>query len=301
MQGTAENMVFASFTGDSLALGAHWIYDVERLVREFGRVTELLKPREDSYHPTKDQGDFTHYGDQTFVLLQSVAAAHGFDLPDFFGRWQELFRDYKGYLDGATKGTLRNVAKGKGPEESGSPSNDLAGAARIAPLVYCYRNGMDALVRAARAQTKMTHTDPATVDSAEFFARVTFKTLGGASPTVAIREVAKEHFADSSIAEWVQDGIDSRDMESVVAIGKLGQSCHTPDAFPAVIHLIVKYERDAKEALIQSVMAGGDSAARNMMVGMVLGAHLGKGTVPEEWLRGLRKGEEIRTLLRQLE
>jgi ADP-ribosylglycohydrolase len=300
MQGKGETMVFASFVGDSLALGAHWIYDAGRIAREFGRVEELLKPREDSYHPTKDKGEFTHYGDQMFVLLQSVAAARGFDLSDFFFRWQELFQDYQGYYDGATKGTIRNIAKGKGPEGSGSFSNDLAGAARISPLVYCYRNDLDSLIGAARAQTTMTHTDPATVESAEFFARVTFRTLGGASPTAAIREVAREHFADSIISEWVQDGFDSHDMESVAAIGKLGQSCHSPDAFPAVVHLIVKYERDLREALIQSVMAGGDSAARGMLVGMVLGAYLGKESLPEEWIAGLRRGEEIKSLLRQL-
>jgi ADP-ribosylglycohydrolase len=293
-------MVLASFVGDSLALGAHWIYDAGKIAREFGRVEQLLKPGEDSYHPTKDRGEFTHYGDQTFVLLQSVAAVKDFDLQDFFRRWQELCRDYKGYVDGATKGTLRNIAKGRGPDASGSPSNDLSGAGRIAPLVYRYRNDLDSLLRAARAQTKMTHADPATVDCAEFFARVTFKILGGTSPAAAIREIAKEPFADSPVAEWVQDGIDSRDQESVAAIGNLGQSCHTPDAFPAVIHLIVRYERNLREALIQSVMAGGDSAARNMVVGMVLGAHLGKGSLPDDWLLGLRKGEEIRSLLGQL-
>jgi ADP-ribosylglycohydrolase len=300
MQGKGETMVFASFVGDSLALGAHWIYDAGRIAREFGRVEQLLKPREDSYHPTKDQGECTHYGDQMFVLLQSVAAMRGFDLLDFFQRWQDLFRDYKGYYDGATKGTIRNIAKGKGPEGSGSPSNDLAGAARIAPLLYCYRNDLDSLVRAVTAQTKMTHTDPATIDSAEFFARVTFRTLGGALPTAAIREVAKERYPDSTISEWVQDGFDSHDMESVAAIGKLGQSCHSPDAFPAVVHLIVKYERNLREALIQSVMAGGDSAARGILVGMVLGAYLGKGSLPEEWIAGLKKGEEIKSLLHQL-
>ena len=300
MQGKGETMVLASFAGDSLALGAHWIYDAGKIAQEFGRVEQLLRPREDSYHPTKDQGDFTHYGDQAFVLLQSVAAARGFDLEDFFRRWQELFRDYQGYIDGATKGTLRNILKGKGPEQSGSPSNELAGAARIAPLVYCYRNDLDSLIRAARAQTQMTHADPATVDGAEFFARVAFKTLGGASPAAAIREVTKERFADSTIAEWVQDGIDSRDQESVPAVGNLGQNCHTPNAFPAVIHLLMKYERNLGEALIQSVMAGGDSAARNMIVGMVLGAYLGKGSLPDDWLTGLKKGEEIMSLLAQL-
>jgi ADP-ribosylglycohydrolase len=298
MEKNLEIMVLASFAADSLALGVHWIYDAPRIARELGRVETFLQPREDSYHPTKGRGEFTHYGDQALVLLESLAARKRFDLSDFSNRWQELFRDYRGYYDGATKGTLRNFNKGKSPEHSGSPSNDLAGASRIAPLVFCYRGDLDGLVNAARAQTTMTHTDPLTVDASEFFARVTWKTLQGTSPVAAIREVTSEHFADSTISQWVEDGLASMAMESVPAIGQFGQSCHTPDAFPGVVHLLARYESDLREALVQAVMAGGDSAARGMAVGMILGAHLGPKSMPEEWISGLAKADEIKKLLR---
>jgi ADP-ribosylglycohydrolase len=89
-------------------------------------------------------------------------------------------------------------------------------------------------------------------------------------------------------------------MESVPAIGSFGQSCHTPVAFPGVIHLIAKYEKDLKEALVQAVMAGGDNAARGLAVGMILGAHLGEQHLPEEWVKDLRKGGEIKNLLHQI-
>ena len=45
------------------------------------------------------------------------------------------------------------------------------------------------------------------------------------------------------------------------------------------------------------MMAGGDSAARGMAVGMVLGAHLGVEAIPQEWIEGLKKREEIEELL----
>jgi ADP-ribosylglycohydrolase len=64
-----------------------------------------------------------------------------------------------------------------------------------------------------------------------------------------------------------------------------------------VVHLIAKYENNLDEALIQSVMAGGDSAARGMLVGMVLGAHLGPGSLPRKWLSELAKRTEIEALL----
>jgi ADP-ribosylglycohydrolase len=297
MDRNARAAVLASFAADSLALGVHWIYDAQRIATAFGRVETFLKPAEGSHHSTKDRGEFTHYGDQTLVLLESVAASGGFELKDFSERWQRLFENYTGYLDGATKGTLGNIARGMGPGDAGSASDDLAGAARIAPLLYRYQDDPDTLVRAARAQTAMTHTDPLTVDAGEFFARVGWKILQGASPVAALGEVAGEGFADAAMARWVQEGLESRHTDSGEAIGRFGQTCHTPEAFPGVIHLIAKYEGDLREALVQAVMAGGDSAARGMIVGMVLGAYLGEEALPGEWVSNLKRGRDIEALL----
>jgi ADP-ribosylglycohydrolase len=124
--------------------------------------------------------------------------------------------------------------------------------------------------------------------------------LNSASPSEAIDEVTRNYYPDTIFAEWVQEGFASKDMESVPAIGSFGRTCHTPDTFPGVIHLIAKYEKDLKEALVQAVIAGGDNAARGMAVGMILGAHLGLENFPEEWLTELKKGEEIRNLLNHI-
>ena len=146
----------------------------------------------------------------------------------------------------------------------------------------------------------MTHTNPLTVESAAFFAEVTFRVLGGLAPIKAIKETAGENFADSKLFDWVKAGLQTAADDSVQTILGFGQSCHTPEAFPGVIHLIAKYESDLKEALIQSVMAGGDSAARGMVVGMVLGAHSGEGSLLQEWTSALNKEQQISQMLTQL-
>lgn len=294
-------MVLASFAADSLALGVHWIYDTNKIKIDFGSVDTLRKPLPSSYHPTKEKGEFTHYGDQTFVLLESIAARRGFDLHDFSRRWQELFRGYRGYFDQATKTTLQNLSQGKAIEEAGSSSTDLSGAARIAPLVFLYHKDPETLVKAARAQTQMTHNNPLVIEGAEFFARVCCKVLEGTSPTEAMTEVAAERFKGFPLFDWAKAGVESAGKDSVSTIARFGQSCHTDDAFPGVVHLIAKYENDLKEALVQAVMAGGDSAGRGLMVGMVLGAHLGDKGLPKEWVSGLRRGADILRLLKQLE
>ena len=138
MQQKPKAMVLASLAADSLALGVHWIYNTHVIDKKFGRVEHFLKPERPTYHPTKDRGEFTHYGDQTLILLESVAEYEGFNLSDFAERWQNFFKNYDGYVDGATKETLENLASRKSSSESGSDSDDLAGASRIASLVYVY-------------------------------------------------------------------------------------------------------------------------------------------------------------------
>jgi ADP-ribosylglycohydrolase len=231
------------------------------------------------------------------VLLESLAARGGFDPEDFSRLWQQLFAGYKGYYDQATKGTLENLSLGKTILEAGSSSNDLSGAARIAPLVYCLGQDEEGLVLAARTQTDMTHRDSLTVDASGFFARVAFRVLNGMRPVTALEEVSSTFYKGLRLQLWANKGIESCPSESVQTIKTFGQDCHTPDAFPSVIHLICRYENDLKEALVQNVMAGGDSAARGLAVGMILGAHLGMEAIPDEWIDGLKKGPEIEKLL----
>ncbi len=293
----AKAMVMAAFLADALALGAHWIYDTQDISKRFGRIENFLTPGSDSYHPTKEKGEFTHYGDQMFVLLESVAGKKGFHPRDFSDRWQRLFKDYRGYIDQATRGTLSGYASGKGIETAGSSSRELAGASRIAPIVYIYADNLEKMIDAARLQTLMTHNSSDVIESAEFFARVGRLILEGNRPKTAIEDVSKKWTGDPKITAWVKAGLESKDTDSIAAISRLGQSCHAQDAFPGVIHLVVRYENDLKEALIQAVMAGGDSAARGMMAGMLIGAYQGPESLPPDWLSGLRKGKEITDLL----
>lgn len=294
-------MVLGSFVGDSLALGAHWIYDVDEIDRALGRVDRLLKPQPGSYHPTKEAGEFTHYGDQTLVLLESIATAGGFDLDHFAGKWRKLFTDYRGYFDHATKDTLKNFEAGATPMNAGSRSGDLSAAARIAPLAYRYADHLDAFIGAARSQTAMTHNNPVILECTELLARIVHAVLKGASPASAIAQQLEGKDATDTLAGAIRNGLEDLSGPPVEAILGFGQSCGARAALPSVVYLVARYQNDLREALIENVMAGGDSAARGMAVGMILGAHLGMDAIPDDWLRGLKARDHIETLLREVD
>jgi ADP-ribosylglycohydrolase len=301
MKENAKAMVLASFAADALALGAHWIYDTDQISATFKRVETFQKPGANSYHPTKNAGEFTHYGDQMLVLLESIAACSGFDLKHFAAQWQRHHQHGPGYIDHATRSTLNNFKDAKSAETAGSESTDLGGAARMAPLAYAYGNDLDALVNSARLQTAMTHNHILVTDSAAFFGAVVFRILQGEPPVAAIKATTSEQFNREPFQTWVNKGIESRASETVAAVKRFGQMCEIGAAFPGVIHLIARYEDNLKEALIENVMAGGDSAARGMITGMLLGAFHGLNAIPETWLTKLAAREKIISLLADID
>ncbi len=300
MKTHADAMVLASLVGDSLALGAHWIYETGQIDEQIGRVEQLTAPLPGSYHAGKKRGDFTHYGDQTLLLLESIARNKGFILQGFARDWQQLISSYAGYMDEASTQTLERFASGAAPESSGSGSADLGGAARIAPLVHLYRNDLDTLVTATLQQTGMTHTAPSATAAAEFLAKTAYLVLHGTAPGEAIKETLEQGVSDMDLEMRLWNSLDSTGENSRRAIEQLGQMCGAANALPGVVHLVTTYENDLETALIENTMAGGDSAARGLAVGMILGAHLGPDAIPGQWLQDLRQHDHIIGLLAQI-
>ena len=301
MSDNAKAMVLGSFAADSLSLGVHWVYNTNVIDKKWGRVENYIKPERPTYHPTKDLGEFTHYGDQTLVLLKSVSESAGFDMNRFADSWQSFFKDYDGYVDGATKDTLANFTDGKAPDQAGSESDDLAGAARIAPLVYCYAEDPDRLVASARQQTLLSHNNPLVIDTAEYFARVAVKVLQGNPPVEAMKQTLEAGFDREPYLNWVASGLESVEQDTRQVMLDFGQMCEIEAAFPCVVHLIAKYEGNLKEGLVENAMAGGDSAGRGLIAGMVLGAQAGMKAIPENWLSELKAYEQISGYLENID
>ena len=296
-------ILITSLAGDALCLGPHWIYDQREIAQKLGRITGYAAPLT-SYHPGKQAGDFTHYGDQTLILLRSLAEHGRFDLTGFAAEWRAFWEDpaTHSYRDGATKATLENLRKGARPAEAASDSHDIAGAARIAPLFLLKWESDEALLQAARAQTGFTHRDPQVIETAEFFARVTLSVQSGTEISTALRETA-------ALTHWqaIPDGwfaaavasMTSREPDAVAAHA-LGLSCHVADAFPVICHLLLRHPEDPVKALTTNAEAGGDSAARALLMGMVYGALPNATPLPGEWITGLRARAEIQLLIARI-
>ena len=270
-------MLQGSFIAESISLGVHWIYDPAQLLKKHGRVTGYLAPGADSYHPHKQAGAQGHAGDQALRLLEFLQRERRWDATAFLADWQAMWPTYNDYVDKATKGTLANLQAGATAATSGVPSDELAGPARIAPLMALLADKPESdAVAAAIEQTVLTHRSPEAIECAEFLARATHRLLHGGELQSVITTTAPAWALQAAEAATESD-----------AIGQLGRACPIPQALPAVLWLIRHHGQDFATASIENAMAGGDNCARALALGMLLGAAHGIEAIPAAWREGL--------------
>ncbi len=178
-------------------------------------------------------------------------------------------KNYTGYMDHATKVTL---------EKGTSDSFDGSAIGRIAPLLAMDTVSGDESIAEFIG---FTHNHATVKAGAIFIAHVIQAIQTGKTPTQAIQETTSE---SSDILRFRDEAVASITENTTTVIKKLGQSCGIDGVFQGALHCIMKYEGNFQMALLENTRAGGDSAARGMIIGMVLGAYLGYEKLPTDWL-----------------
>ena len=285
-------LVLGAFVGDTLALGPHWVYDPNVIQVKLGTVTGFNDPLT-TYHPGKKAGDYTHIGDQMWLLQQSLSTSGGqFKAAHYFERWKAFWNDKStvSYRDKATKETLENIAKGLPIMEAGALSDELAGPARGMPVLaagLAQGQSEEAMIESIQEQTALTHRNVDALHASAFLARL----IQGLAADLDLATALDGALGDS--AQVVRDlGVKAESpklasMDTTAAISALGQSCDMHQALPACLLLLSRHGHDYKEAMVQNVMAGGDSATRGIVVGGLLGYIHGLNAVPEAWRNAL--------------
>lgn len=286
-----RGMVLGSFVGDALALGPHWIYNIEDIKEKFGQIDGLTSPGT-GYHKGKIKGDFTHYGDQALMLFQYVKLHVNLEKEPFYNHYKDFMKSYEGYLDHATKETLENLSR---DILNGSHSSELGGFTRYTPIIFMHQNDRQKGLEQVLLQTKYTHDNEILLERVDFLTQLTYRVLKGESPTDVVMNLKK------TVSKTLFDDIEfAKNMvphQTAYAMKQLGQSCDSDYAFPAVLYFVMKYEDDLKNALLENVYAGGDSAARGMVIGAILGAYHGEEKIPVNWLASMNQLKTLENLL----
>ena len=283
-------LLYGSFCADALSLGVHWIYDSKELAQKHGRINEYKTPGPDSYHPHKQAGEQGHVGDQALCLLRFLSKEKMWNNDAFMNSWLAIWPDYNDYVDGATKTTLANLEYQSDKTQGGSDSVEIAGPARIAPLVCQHANSTEEeVVRSSVEQTMLTHRSAEAEESTVFLAKAGYRLIHGANLSNTLKETAPAWAMEKAKGVFSENAVD--------AVTRLGPACSISSALPSVLYLTLKYENDIDNAFIDNAMAGGDNCARGLALGMLLGAANGFSSIPRNWIDSLKADKELKAFL----
>jgi len=236
-----------------------------------------------------------------------------------------------GYLNGATRRTLEALrgspgARGEARRALAADVNCLFGATHIAPLLAlrAYAADEGALVRDAVDTVYVSHRNRDPVAAAQFLARASFRLLGGAPLREALEGAAAatgDAFISARLAEAVAKVAEAADATSPLSsqgrftddaaitslarlwdVGKdepikVGKASPTEGALPAALYFSLRYADSLEDALVANANCGGDSGARAMVIGLLLGALHGDAAVPPRWAAAHTAHARARELL----
>ena len=295
---TRRQLFMGSLIGDAFALGTHWIYDLDRVESLFKPELDLQEPPADTFHQGKHRGDQTHYGDQALMLYQFLRSTEGRYTGEAFRQfWLDQMKTYQGYRDTATRESISLLESGRRTDYA---SDELGGAARIAAILYWIEDPQEALF-AAVDQAQLTHRSAESLLVTDLFARTALRLLQCDPGTImeVLHSVRDERAAQLVQADpddvLVQVGANIRYFDQALANAldcldcspretamRLGQSCHAEHALPVVLNILARAV-DYRESLRINSLIGGDSAARAMLIGLLLGIRAKPDEIPQTW------------------
>lgn len=237
--------------------------------------------------------------EHTGMVAQALIASAG-DV-DIFSR--SLARQLRGWILSLPIGTGMATLKaclrlcvGVSPERSGVFSAGNGPAMRSAIIGVCYGSDTEKMRALVRASTRITHTDPkaewgafAVALAAHHMRTDTESSASEYSQTLrrALGDEAEELLSvvDKAVAS-VEAGESTQEFAVSIGCGERvsGYVLHT---VPVALHACFRYCDDLHTAVLETVRCGGDTDSTAAIVGGILGARVGRGGIPDEWVQSL--------------
>ena len=292
---------YGAIVGDALCLGSHYEYDAKKIYEAYGKkpIQKFMSPGEmmggvthgigwgeRNYHPGKKAGGTTDYGDYNILVLEHLAAtaepSREFDVQELIPHWKHRFENGWGsWICTMTKETYGQIQQNVPLESLGGISNAMAIRHAAA---YAYYDTEEEIASVSR-KAMFTHRSEEALSGGEFFARVTFRVIGGESPRDAIQNIAEgmSSFIQNKVSQAIQkvkeeadvngslhnekfsDDLALTSMAKLWDIGRsepvrVGKASPTEGTLPGAVYFILKYfeKKDGlNEALAANAMVGG--------------------------------------------
>lgn len=169
-------------------------------------------------------------------------------------------------------------------------------AMRSAIIGVCYGDDLQKLRALVRASTRLTHTDP----KAEYGAlAVAFASYLSSRESIIYpqnyyRELGNILGAEAAeFLELLEKACNSAEAQETTALFatqlgmKNGVSGYVYHTVPVVIQTWLRHQQDYAGGIREIIRCGGDTDTTAAILGGIIGASVGKDSIPIEWLQGL--------------
>ncbi|MFQ3565487.1 MAG: ADP-ribosylglycohydrolase family protein [Aggregatilineales bacterium] len=199
---------------------------------------------------------------------------------------------------------VSNLEQGLPWREAGLVESKGCGSAmRVAPIGYLYQNDLEKLRRVAEASSLLTHRHPAAVAASIAAAYAVALALEGISTAEYLPRIAQ--FVDGISEEFDQAlrrvGHVGAWGDEERALAHIGKGWVGDEAVAMALYCVLRYPDDYVACVCRAANIDGDSDSVACIAGGIMGARLGMGALPVEWLQRLENYDGLVDLANRLE
>ena len=233
------------------------------------------------------------YGKQTLWLLEYITQSKVYDPFKFGDIWKKNMSQEKD-VDKASKDTVANLKSGRTYLGAGSGFKDLSVVGRHAPILFSVK-GMDEMLESIKFHTCLTHMTKETIEASKYIAEVTLAMVYNLDVANTLQERAK--FYGETVESEVEKAFALQDKPDAIALTMLGTGNQVEGGLASTIYLILNYHNDFEKLLEINLEAGGETSARAMVAGMVIGARYGFEKIKPTWIENIHEYKKLNSLI----
>lgn len=254
-----------------------------------------------------DPALYTDDTQMTAAVAEALVEAGDQDLDALMAAVSRNFITWKNNPITATRAPGATCIRGVNALELGAPwreagvkdSKGCGACMRVAPLGYFYQHDIEKLLQAARAQGWLTHRHPASDAACLGAAHLVKLALDGVEPKdfpnqirAFTEGVSKEFDATLERLDHVKDWTDEEAALNYIGPTR-GGGWIAEEAVGMALYCVVRYPKNYVAAVTLAANISGDSDTVACITGGVMGARLGLGAIPVDWIDRLENRDYL--------
>ena len=237
-------------------------------------------------------GEWTDDTSMLVATAQSIAECGEVNGADMAARYLSWFEAGGRGIGRATYHAMKRLQTDTSWDEAGEKGEYAAGngvAMRVAPVGRFHSHDLTGLAEDVRTCGVITHRNDEAlaggVAVAYAGARAAAGELDDETIVLEILDQLEPSRVSDGLSEWarmIESGVSP--LEALPELGLGGAAFET---VPAAFFCFLRRPDSIQEALVTSIVAGGDTDTRAAMAGAISGAHNGRRKIPARWLKEL--------------